>query len=246
MRFGFYANPDDFASVKDAGFDFIELPVSIVKGEMPDSEFERVAEVFNEHKADCEVWHNMLPEDIKIVGEDVDLYRAERYLRTAFERIGELGGEVVLFDSPISRYIPQDFEYEEANEQLVRFLSMAGQIAGSYGITIGVLPISSEKVNNINTISEAVKLVNEVSHPFVMLAVDLSELESENGGVYDKIKDSLEYLIYVRVGSKAVPANVISKLIDSNYVERISITDEKADMEQLRNLVASAKDACGN
>jgi sugar phosphate isomerase/epimerase len=245
MKFGFYANLENLELAKDVGFDFVELPVSIVRGELPDIDFEEIAELVQNSKVSSEVWYNMLPEDIKVVGDEVDLYRVERYLRTAFERIGELGGEIVVFDSPVSRNIPSDFDTKEANEQLIKFLSLAGQIAGSNGITIGVMPVSADKVNNINSIDEAAKLVEEVGHPFVMLAVDLSELQSENGSVYDKIKDALEHLIYVRIGSNAVPAQVISKLIDIDYVERVSISHETADVEHLKNVVASAKEACG-
>lgn len=167
-------------TVLDAGFDFIELSVGVVKPESPDSEFETVSEIIHSSGIAPEVWNCLFPGEMKMVGPEVDSYRIERFLRTAFERIEELGGEVVVFGSGTARTVPEGFPADEAHDQLTRFLKLAGQVAGAHGITIAVEPLNSKDTNSINTITQAVELVREVDHPFVKVLVDSCHMLIEN------------------------------------------------------------------
>ncbi len=178
MRFGCCADLDKIEAVRNAGYDYIELAVANVKAESSHSEFEHVREIISDCGIVPEVWNRLLPDDMNVVGEEVDLYRIERYLRTAFERIEELRGEIVVFGSGTARSVPVGFSVDEADDQLVEFLTVAGQVAGAYGICVAVEPLDSSRTNNINTIAQAVELVTKVDHPFVKVLVDLGHMQA--------------------------------------------------------------------
>ncbi|OFX16683.1 MAG: hypothetical protein A2Z18_03945 [Armatimonadetes bacterium RBG_16_58_9] len=179
MRFGCCAELDRMPLIQDAGYDYIELPVRTVKAESPDSDFEPIREEITSRDIVPEAWNCLLPNDMKVTGPEVDSYRIERFLRTAFERIEDLGGEVVVFGSGGARKVPDGFPMDEAREQIIEFVTLAGQGDGAHGITIAIEPLGSEKTNVINSIREGMEFVEVVDHPFVKLVADLYHMQEE-------------------------------------------------------------------
>lgn len=176
MRLGCCAGLEQIETARDAGYDYVEVYVRNVRAEWPESEFEPVRERILSSEIVPEVWLSLIPSDMRIVGPEVDSYRIERYLRTAFERIDELGGEIVVFGSGAGRRVPDGFPMDEGRDQLVEFLTLAGQVGGACGITIAVEPLNHTETNVINTIRQGVDIVHAVDHPFVKLLVDLHHM----------------------------------------------------------------------
>jgi len=183
MRLGCCAGLEQIEAARDAGFDYVEVHVRNVKAESPESEFDPIREQILSAEITPEVWLGLIPPDMKVVGPEVDGYRIERYIRTALERIEELGGEVVVFGSGAGRRIPDGFSADEARDQLVEFLTLAGQVAGAYGITVAVEPLNYRETNTINTIMDGLDIVRAVDHPFVKLLVDLYHVEAQGESV---------------------------------------------------------------
>jgi len=176
MRLGCCVGTDQIQQAQDAGYDYVELSVWSVKAEQPDSEFEPVRELLESFEIRPEAWNCLVPSVMKVVGPEVDIYRVERFLRTAFERIEEVGGEMVVFGSGPARTMPEGFPADEAQDQLVEFLTMAGQVAGAYGLTIAIEPLNKTATNTINTVPQAIELARRVDHPFVKVLVDLTHM----------------------------------------------------------------------
>jgi len=217
--------------VQEAGYDYSEPAVGLVKPESPDSEFDAVYETVTQAGLVPEAWNCLLPPDMKIVGPEVDSYRIERYLRTAFERIGELGGEIVVAGSGEARRVPDGFPIDEANDQLVEFLTLCGQVAGSHGITIALEPLSSRETNIINSVPEALEMVHRVSHPFVKLVVDLYHVMADDQPLEDIIP-ARDEIVHVHIadtgrlypGSGDWPIREFLGLLkEIGYDERVSV-----------------------
>lgn len=180
MRIGCCANLDQVQALQDAGYDYVELPVNTVRPEQPDSEWEPVLKTIDEFAIRPEAWNCLLPGDLLVVGPEVDLYRFERYLRSAFERIEQVGGEVVVFGSGGARTAPQGFPIDEARDQFAEALTVAGRVAGTYGITVAIEPLFCKATNVVNSLTEGAEMVKKVNHPFVKLLADLFHMEEEN------------------------------------------------------------------
>lgn len=231
MRFGCCASLDQIQIVQDAGYDYIELPVSSVKAESPDSEFEGVLEFVRSFDIVPEAWYELLPLDIKVTGPEVDDYRIERYLRTALERVEELGGEIVVFGCGSSRNVPDGFSHDEAKEQIVEFITLAGRIAGAHGITIALEPLNRNESNIINTVSDGLEIVRKVDHPFVKLLVDLYHMQEEAES-FERIIEARTEIVHVHTadagkyypGSGNYPQTALFEVLkEIGYNERISV-----------------------
>lgn len=199
MRFGCCAGLDQMRIVQDAGYDYIELAVATVKAEAPDADFEPVIEQVRSFDIAPEAWNCLMPGDIKVTGSEVDKYRIERFLRTAFERIEELGGEIVVLGSGGARNVPDGFPMDEAREQLVEFVTLAGQIAGARGITIAIEPLNSRGCNIINSVREGMEFVRAADHPFVKVLADIYHMQEDNEPM-EHIIEAANDLVHVHTG----------------------------------------------
>lgn len=239
MRLGCCIGPDKIETVRDIGYDYVDLRVGEVKPESPESEFEAVSEIISSSGIIPEAWNCLLPGDMKPVGPEVDSYRIERYLRTAFERIGELGGEIVCFGSGAARMVPEGFPADEAHDQLTRFLKLAGQVAGAHGITIAVEPLNRNQTNSINKIAQAVELVREVDHPFVKVLIDLFHMMFE-AEPFSAIAEAAGLIAHAHVsdtgmlypGSGSYPTReFIQALKAADYDGRLSVECSWSDFD---------------
>lgn len=180
MKIGCCAALDCLQAVQDAGFDYIELGVGTVKPESSRSEFEPIIEQLKKFDIKPEAWNCLLPGDIHITGCETDRCRQERYLRTAIERIAELGGKTVVFGSGGSRKIPEAFSTEVAWQQLIDFVTLAGHIASEHGIIFVIEPLNKAETNVINSVDEGMQLVMVANHPSVKCLADLYHIMEEN------------------------------------------------------------------
>jgi sugar phosphate isomerase/epimerase len=164
---------------------------------------------------------------MKITGPEVDSYRIERYMRTAFGRIEELGGEVVVFNNQEARSVPEGFSYQEAVGQVVDFVTLAGRISGTYGIVIAIQPINSSGCNIVNTLIDALRIVHATDHPFVKLAVDFHQMQQELEPMEHIIKARAE-IVHVHAPGD-VQAESLEVLREIGYNERISLDCPPSD-----------------
>jgi|YNPNPStandDraft_1061719.scaffolds.fasta_scaffold16601_2 sugar phosphate isomerase/epimerase len=239
MRFGCCVGLDKIGVVQDAGYDYVELPVATVKAESPDAEFEPIREQIQAFSIVPEAWNCLLPGDMKLTGPEVDKYRIERYLRTAFERIEELGGEMVVFGSGGARNVPEGFPMDEARQQIVEFVTLAGQIAGTHGITIAIEPLNAKESNIINSVAEGLEFVALADHPFVRVLADLYHMDEEHEPL-DHLVNAGNDLVHTHTadtgryypGSGTYPhREFFEKLRSIGYNDRMSVECRWNDFE---------------
>lgn len=180
MRIGCCAGLDKIDVVQEAGYDYIEPPVGTVLPERPESEFEAVLAAMAGYTIRPEAWNCLVPGDIKLTGPSVDLYRIERYLRTAFSRIAKLGGEVVVFGSGGARNIPEGFDVTMARGQILEFIALCGAVAGEHSLTIAIEPLNRKESNVINSVAEAVEFAEMAARPEVKALADLYHIDEEH------------------------------------------------------------------
>ena len=237
MRFGCCAGLDQIQIVQDAGYAYVELPVGAIKAESPDSEFDSIREQIQSYEIIPEAWNCLLPADMKVTGPEFDKYRIERYLRTAFERIEELGGEIVVFGSGLARWVPDGFPMDEANDQIVEFVTLAGQVAGIHGITVAVEPLNPKESNIINSVKEGLEIVKKADHPFVKLLADLYHIE-EAGEPMSNVAEAGDEIVHTHTadtgrrytGSGSYPhKEYLGALKSVGYDDRLSVECEWED-----------------
>ena len=179
MKIGFCANLDRIGEVAEAGFDYIELPVSAAAAWAED-EFEKNLEILNQAAIPAPSFNILFPGEIALLGMDADEERISGYLQGAFARVQKLGGRTVVFGSGRSRRRPEKMPYADAFRRLTEIVRLIGDIAGEYGITIVIEPLNRNETNMINSVAEGACLAATVNHPQVKLLADYYHIAMEH------------------------------------------------------------------
>lgn len=179
MRFGYCAGPAAIPAVEAVGYDYIELPTVAVLPESPEDDFKPVRKELLAHNIRPEAWNILLPRHIKVTGPDADIYRVQRYLRTAFARIASVGGEVIVFGSGGARSVPEGFPVETARKQILEFLIHCQEVAAEHDIMVAIEPLSKKESNIINTVEEALEFADALNAPNVRVLADLYHMNEE-------------------------------------------------------------------
>ncbi|MCS7222568.1 MAG: sugar phosphate isomerase/epimerase family protein [Anaerolineae bacterium] len=232
MRFGCCTTIENGPLAAQAGYDFIELNVCRdLQPETPDEEWAPIRASLEVLPLPVVAFNVLLPGDLKVTGPHVDPGRIRRYLYTAFERAGALGGEVIVFGSGGARTVPEGFPRETAWQQLVQFVRWAGDAAQAVGMQVAIEPLNRGESNVINSVLEAVELAKAADHPAVRVLADLYHLVLEGEPIQDLIAAD-EWLVHVHVadaerrfpgsGSFPYPA-FFGALKAIGYDQRISV-----------------------
>lgn len=232
MRFGCCTTIENGSLAAQAGYDFIELNVCRdLQPETPDEKWAPIRASLEELPLPIAAFNVLLPRDLKVTGPYVNSDRIRRYLQTAFERAGALGGEVIVFGSGGARTVPERFPREMAWEQLVQFVRWAGDAAQAVGMQVAIEPLNRGESNIINSVREAVELAKAADHPAVRVLADLYHLVMEDEPIQD-LTLAGAMLVHVHVadtdrrfpGSGSYPYSTFFGVLKAiGYDQRISV-----------------------
>lgn len=222
MRFGICSPPDRAAAMAEAGFDFVEWPMSRTVGEMDEDAFGSLTTFTRDLPISPEAWNVMLPASIKVVGPDADLAEASRYLETALSRAAELEGKVVVFGSGGARTIPDDWSRDEAMRQFDDACQLVGDVARRHRIAIAIEPLNRSETNIVNTVAEDAEVVGRVNHSSVKLLSDLYHVVEEDEPLTDT-GAAASMLAHVHVAEPHLRTMPRANEMDSVYHDYFSI-----------------------
>lgn len=167
MKYGFCASMvatdhhgvglDLILPAKQAGFDYIELPVAQAMT-LEEADFHALERTLTGVGLPCLVCNNLFPADLPLTGMGQDMGRIEAYCDKALARAARLGAKTVVLGSPAARQVPAGFDRRQAWRQLEQVLALLCARAELYGISVAVEPICVQQSNIINTVDEAAQL----------------------------------------------------------------------------------------
>lgn len=165
------------------GCDYLECGVSellplISEDDHPEVEA-RMAE-FAAAALPIKAFAGFIPADLKVTGPEVEWGRLSAYLDTALRRASQVGADIVVWGSGPSRHVPDGFARDGAEEQVVRFLHLAGHWAGQHGVTIAIEPLNTKESNIVNSVSEGVNFAERVAHPRIRVLADFYHMQEED------------------------------------------------------------------
>lgn len=197
MRFGVCCGPDRFELIKRLGYDYIEAGFAAVTG-MSDEEFAVYAGKVKASGLKVETCNGFFGPGIIIVGPDADCSFVPDYVEKGMSRVKQLGCEVVVLGSGKARNIPEGFDRETAVKQFCDVLKTAGDIGAKYGIKIAIEPLNSGETNFINTVRDALDIVNRLNHPYVGALADFFHV-FKSGETLDAIENAGELLFHTHL-----------------------------------------------
>lgn len=110
------------------------------------------------------------------------------YLKALSDFCADLGGKVMIFGSPKQRSIEPPTTFEEAWKRARDLFASCADHFGARGVTLCFEALTPRETDFINTIAEAVKLVDEVGHPNVDIMLDTKAMSSMPDGVEATIR----------------------------------------------------------
>lgn len=150
----------DFTDLPEAhalGYDFMEIPLDALAA-LSDAYFEEFAAWCAGSGIRITAVNRMLPEGLRIVGDDVRAGALHDYLTRAFARCKRLNVRVVTLDAAASRAVPEGFDAPMAWRQLGNFLRLCQGHARENGLVIAAEPLRKTDCNLLNLVSEATLL----------------------------------------------------------------------------------------
>jgi sugar phosphate isomerase/epimerase len=175
MRYGCVIAPQQISLAIAAGFDYVELPARALEPEgRHESTLRAIGRALarSHRPVKVEVFSGLLPEDLAIVGPNVDQLRLEQYLHRAFTAMWALGGELVVLGMGPSRRVPAGFSPERAAAQFAEALNLIAQQADRNGLDLVLDPLNRVETNLLTTLDECCRFLADRDIAEVRLLAD--------------------------------------------------------------------------
>lgn len=187
MRLGVCGGIDRIKGVAQCGLDYIETSFRML-ALASDDEYANFRNALEKYAVPCEAANCFLPGEIKVTGKTVDYDYIKKYLAAGYKRANELGIKTVVFGSGGARNIPDNYSYQDAVTDIIRFVKLyAAPAAEEYGINFVFEPLCRHETNIINTIKEGAMLASAINLPNVATLADLYHMVVE-GDTYDDVR----------------------------------------------------------
>jgi sugar phosphate isomerase/epimerase len=231
MQFGCCASIDKAADVHAAGFDYIEAGVVSLIADEDDDAFAPILTQYEASAVPVQAFNLFLPNDLKIVGPEVDEDRARRYVDRALSRIQTIGATSAVIGSGDSRNIPDGFPRDEAIDQIVHFMHIVADAAEQTDVTIAIEPLNRRESNVINSVGEGVEIAQKTNRKPIRVLADFYHMDEEDEPL-SEISKHKDWLAHIHVadtgrgspGTGQYPYDVfVQELRDAGYDGMVSI-----------------------
>jgi sugar phosphate isomerase/epimerase len=183
MRFGCVIVPDQIGAAIEAGFDYVELPARELDLEgQREQVLRKISGTLRKSYGaiKVEVFSGLLPDDLLVVGPQVDQERLRRYLRQTFTAMWALGGVLVVLGIGASRSFPEGFPRERAEAQFAEVLRLIEEEGDRNGLDLALDPLNRAETNLLTTLDQSRRFLAEHQVQEVKLLADIYHLTAED------------------------------------------------------------------
>jgi sugar phosphate isomerase/epimerase len=142
-----------------------------------------------------------IPGDLKVVGPNANEARVLSYVETVLQRARKAGIKMIIWGSGGSRGIPEGFDPGKATAQFISIGKKIAALAAKYNIVVALENLNSTEANFINTVREALEIVQAIDHKNLRLCIDIYHMLKE-GESPDVIAGTKGYVVYCEVAEK--------------------------------------------
>lgn len=188
---------DGYKVVADAGFDYGECTVGLLRKLTPD-ELYRVGQMAADGEIILRACNSLMPGDMKLAGNDVDFPALTAFVDSVMAKMSAVGSHILVLGSGRARSIPDGFDQSAGRAQIMEFLCMCGDTGKKYGVTMALEPLNRRESNIMTTSAECLEMVRELAHPFVKLLIDSFHFSEENEPL-ENIAAAADMLIHIHI-----------------------------------------------
>jgi sugar phosphate isomerase/epimerase len=210
--------PED---AKKVGFEYLELALQDLLP-LDDPEFDRVVQRLKSIGIPLLSGYGFLPAKLHVAGPGVDWAEVDAALRRGLGRAKQLGLQMVVLGNlnGESRRMVNGTSPENIRRMMLQFGTLAARLAERNGMTILIEPLPARTTNAIDTVAEALRLVDAVGSERFQMLVDLGymtegredltilhgaarhirqiEIQNPKGRVYPRNADEADYASFFR------------------------------------------------
>ncbi|MDP6115767.1 MAG: sugar phosphate isomerase/epimerase family protein [Planctomycetota bacterium] len=192
---------DQLASAAELGYDGMEVaPFTLAKGAF-DIDADRRKEL--REQADAKGihltglhWLMLGPDGLYLTSPDEKTRKFTiDYLHELIRLCADIGGKTLVFGSPAQRNLLEGVSFDQAWEYAKTAFGSAADVAGEKDVYLLMESLPAPECNFIQTLDDAMKMVDEVGHPNFQMMVDVKSMSAEGKpldemilGVGDKLK----------------------------------------------------------
>lgn len=182
MRIGCCAGLADAELVRDAGYDYIELPVGTLMSAEDEEGYRHVMGQIAAVGLSIEACNVFIPANLKITGPDVEQEPLWKYASIALQRMGEIGVRVCVFGSGGARSIPEGFDRATALDQLQAFLEHVQTESARQNVRVVIEPLNTKESNVFTSVAESDQFNVTRGLTGIGVLADLYHISMENEG----------------------------------------------------------------
>lgn len=179
MQIGFCGNIDQAELARDCGFDYLEPGIAPICA-MGEEEFAEKRAYLQKVGLPVLAANLFLPGDWPLGHAPLDEERNRIYLKTAADRLSSLGVKAAVLGSGGARELNDDFGREKGKEQFKIFYRQAAQILGEKGIAVAIEPLCKKECSFLNTVGEALDLLQSLPEGPKAVLCDFYHAGQEN------------------------------------------------------------------
>ena len=134
-------------------------------------------------------WLLVKPEGLYINHPDESIRRETyQYLQELTRFCGDIGGKVMVIGSPKQRNVVEGITYERAWELAKDSFKRCLPTAEEKGVTLCIEALAPEETDFINTVDEALRMVDEIDHPRFKAILDVKAMSTEGKDIPEIIR----------------------------------------------------------
>lgn len=241
MQIGWCRPLDDAALLQRVGLDFIEVPLA-AQGLEDKATFAANKRRLQSSPLPTAAFNYFFPQDMRIVGPDIDSPRVDTYLARLAEMLAAARAKIVVLGSGWARNVPDGFERERAEAQFLATLSQSADRLEGTGCTLVIEPLNRKESNIINSVADGVRFARQINRPQICVLADFYHMDEENEP-FETLRDNRDWLAHIHLADtgRRNPgtggydyAGFFGVLKEIGYAGRISaectIADPETDM----------------
>jgi len=191
-----------FDYVSQLGYDAVEMAPFTISDDIRTVGTEgrrRMREKAASHNLEVTGTHWLLvtPKGLHLTHPDERVRRhTKQFLCELIRFTSDIGGKILVFGSPQQRNVMEGVSKEQAWNFAKEIFSECSRFAEDYGAVICLEPLARHLTNFINTAEEAIRLIEEVSHPNLRLVLDVFSMSDEEKPMDEVIRSGRDHLAH--------------------------------------------------
>ncbi len=193
---------------KSTGYDGVEIaPFTMCESVVEVSKEERTSLANNADELGLDIvglhWLLVKPEGLYINHPDTSIRsKTYEYLQKLTRFCGDIGGQVMVIGSPKQRNVVEGISYDEAWELAKDSFSRCLPEAEEKGVTLCIEALAPEETDFINTVDDALRMVDEIDHPNFKAILDIKAMSSEEKDIPSIIRSAEGKFAHVHVNDE--------------------------------------------